>query len=174
MEIDITLQKRICNDSNFKKYFIENLENIINQSSGYNAWIIGKLCQDKDVRKVIIDNLDIVYSKMTNIGEFAIYMTKSEIRQNIDKFFKSGNIDRDILTLFDVLIDDKVFSNDRIVELFANNIEQIYKGIGLCGIYDIMDKIPHFTMYQENNLSIKKIDELLVNNMEEIRNTKFR
>lgn len=173
MEIDITLQKRICNDFSFKKYFIENIESIVKQSSGYNAWIIGRLCKDRDVKKAIIDNLDIIFSKMENRGEFAIYMTPNEVSQHIDKFFQGESIKKDILTLFNVLIDDRVFNNAQIVELLANNIEKIYNGIGLCGIYDIMDKIPHFTMYQENNLSIGKIDKALANKIEEISKMSF-
>lgn len=173
MEIDQTLQKRIAKDEILKKDFIDNIEKYVGESKGYNAWIMGKLCQDRDIRKKVMENLNTIFLKMTNKCEFAIYMTKEEIRNNISIFFQGDYIKNDILSLFNVLIDDKVYTNDQIVGLLSDNIGSIYNGIGLCGVYDIMEKIPHFPMYKSENPSIQKIDEFLADNIEQIANTKF-
>lgn len=168
-----TMKNEYRNNFEFRSWFKENFINIITENDEVNPYDIAGFCIFNEGREVFFKNLKLVLSKMKCKSDFLPFMRSNEIRNNIDIFFEGEKTDKDMKKCFHKLIDAGFLNSDKGLEILSNKIETIYDGIGFQGVCEIMDMIPHFYIYSENNPYIKKIDNFLTGKFEEICSTNF-
>lgn len=172
-KVDYAFMKNFSNSNNeFRNYFNNHMEEIFEKCSAIDIEAFRYLfSRFPKMQNLFYEKPSLFLTKMPDRASLLEDMTDSQIQKNINYFFNDTFCNYD--TLFIILRRrPEVFTPSEILALLADNIDLIYKSIGITGLCSIFDNVPMF-FFDENDECIQKIDKFLASHVSTLNESFF-